>query len=172
MIKVDFAEIEQITDILVKMASDSDEVFNRLRHISMEMQEDLELAAYPQSGVALEAVSVAIDALNRGNDTLQSLRSAMLPVATTYQENEQKVKDALSRMTVQMDKVCVGYSAAIASDSITHVEHSDAVVSQSKLQQLVAESVEEMQVTNIAAVTKVVREEYEISGVEDLVERG
>lgn len=171
MIRVDIAEIEKLTDIFVKIASDSDEVLSRLRQISNEMHDDVELPAYPQSAIALEAISGAIDALNRGNDMLQSLKNIMMPIASTYQENEQKNKAALNRMAALMDSVSVGYNAAIVSDNIAHVEHSDAVVSQSKVQQLVADSVEEMQVTNIAAVTKAAREEYEISKIEDLVEK-
>ena len=172
MIKVDIAELEKLTDILIRLASDSDEVMSRLRRVSNEMHEDIELETYPQSAVALEAVSVALDALNRGNDTLQSLKSAILPVADMYRENEQKNKDALSRMVAIMDSVCVEYNAAIVSDHIAHIEHTDSIVSQSKVQQMVADSVEEMQVTNIAAVSKTIREEYEVSDVADLVENG
>lgn len=172
MIRVDIAEIEKLTDILVKIASDSDEVLSRLRQVSNEMLNDVELSSYPQSAIALEAISGALDALNRGNDTLQSLKNTMLPIASIYQENEQKNKDALNRMAALMGSMSVGYNAAIVSDNIAHVEHSDSLTSQSKVQQLVADSVEEMQVTNIAAVTKTVREEYEISSVEELVENG
>lgn len=170
MIRVDIAEIEKLTDILVKIASDSDEALSRLRQVSNEMHNDVELPAYPQTPVALEAVSSAIDALSRGNDTLQSLKGFMLPVASTYQETEQKHKDALNRMTATMDNVVVGYNAAIVSDNIAHIEHTDATVTQTKVQQLVADSVEDMQVTNIAAVSKSVREEYEIAKVDDLVD--
>lgn len=172
MIRVDIAEIEKLTDILVKVASDSDEVLSRLRQVSNEMHNDVELPSYPQSAIALEALSGAIDALNRGNDTLQSLKNTMLPIASTYQENEKRNKEALNRMTTLMDSVSVSYNTAIVSDSIAHVEHNDSIASQGKVQQLVADSVEEMQVTNIAAVTKTVREEYEISKIEDLVEKG
>lgn len=172
MISVDIAEIEKLTDILVRIASDSDEVLSRLRQVSNEMYNDVELPAYQQSTIALEAISGAIDALNRGNDTLQSLKNTMLPIAGTYQENEQKNKDALNRMVMRMDSVSAGYNTAIVSDSIAHVEHNDNIASQGRVQQLVADSVEEMQVTNIAAVTKTVREEYEISKIEELVEKG
>lgn len=170
MIRVDIAEIEILTDLLVKMASDTEEALSKLRQISNEMHNDVELPSYPQTPVTLETVSVAIDSLNRGNDTLQTLKNAMLPVATTYQENEQKSKNALARMTAIMDTAAVGFSAAVSPSGITPVEHTDNAISQGKVEQLVAESVMEMQVTNIAAVSKAVKEEYEVSTVADLVE--
>lgn len=170
MIKVDIAEIEKLTDILVKIASDSDEVLSRLRQVSDEMVNDVELPSYSQSTIALDAIFGALEALNRGNDILQSLKNTILPIASTYQENEQRNKDRLNRMTELMDSMSVGYNAAIVSDSIAHVEHCDSISSQDKIQQLVADCVEEMQVTNIAAVTKTVSDEYEISIVENLVE--
>ena len=171
MIGVDIAEIEKLTDTLVKMASDSDEVLSRLRQVCSEMYNDVELPAYPQSAIALDAISAALDALNKGNDMLLSLKSIMLPVASMYQENEQRNKEALNRLTARMDSVSVGYNAAIVSDNIVHVEQTDNIVLQGKVQQLVTDSFEEPQVTNIAAVTNVIRQEYEISKIEDLVEK-
>ena len=172
MIRADIAELEQLTDLLVRIASDADDVLSRLRQISSEMHEDIELAAYPQSLFALEAVSGAVDALNRGNDTMQSLKNVMLPAADAYRENEQRNIDALSRMTVRMDTVGTGYQAAIVSNGCAHVEHCSGAAAQEKVQQLVADSVEQMQVTNIAAVTRTVREEYRIAEIKELADEG
>ena len=134
------------------------------------MHNDLDLPTSPQSAVTLEAVSLAVDAFNRANDTIQSLKNTMLPMAGVYQENEQKNINALNRMLVMLDNVNTGFNAAIVSNGITPVEHSDEIISQSKVQQLVADSVEEIQVANVAAVSKVVDEEYEIKDVKDLVD--
>lgn len=170
MIKVDIAEIEKLTDVLVKIASDSDEVLSKLRQVFNEMHNDIELPSYPQSAIAQEMLSEAINSLNRGNDTLQYLKSTILPIASIYQETEKKNKNALNRMTALMDGVSVGYNEAVVFDSIAYVEHSDSITSQRKVQQLVADSVGEMQATNIAAISKTVSEEYEISAVKDLVD--
>ena len=170
MIKVNIAEIEKLTEILVKLASDSDEALSRLRLVSNEMNNDVELPLYPQASVTLEAILTAINSLTRANDTIQSLKNIVLPIAGIYQETEQKNKDALERMLTLMENANVDYNAAIVSDGIAHVEHADNVISQAQVQQLVADSVEEMQVTNIAAISKTLKEEYEISAVKDLVE--
>lgn len=170
MIRVDLAEIEYLTDVLVKMASDAEEALSKMRQISNEMHNDLELPAYPQTPVALESVSLAIESLNRGNDTLQSLRNAILPAVTMYRETEQKNKNALARMTARMDATAVGFSAAVSPSGITPMEHAANAISQSKVEQLVAESILEMQVANIAAVSKAVKEEYQVANIADLIE--
>lgn len=168
MITIDIAQIEVLIDLLVKSASDADEVLSRLRSVATEIQNDVELPLYAQADVVLESVALAIQALNRGTDTLLSLKGTMMPVADIYRENEKNNKDALSRMTAYIDSVKTGFSAAISTYTIPQAEHSDSVSSQSKVQQLVADSVSEMQATNIAAITKVVKEEYEAKTIKSL----
>ncbi len=169
MIKANIPEIEKLTDIMVKTASTSDEALNRLRLVSAEMHNDLELPLYSQTDILLEAVSAAIEALNRSNDTIQSLKNTLLPIADTYRETEQKNQNELSRMLSTMESISIDYNAAIISESIPNVENADTIVSQNKVQQLVTDSYEEMQVANIASVTKTVSEEYEVNSVEDFV---
>ncbi len=171
MIKADIAEIENLTAVLVKLASDADETSVRLRQLFGEMQEDIVLPLYPQADVALEALSVATEALNRGNDTLQTLKNAMLPIADAYRENEKKNKDALNRMAMRMANLEVGYNAAISSDGVAYTEQEEEEASRQRLRQLVADNLEEMQIANIAAVTKTVKEEYEITEVKPLLEQ-
>lgn len=171
MIKADIAEIEKLTDILVKLASDSDEALSRLRQVSKEMHNDTELLEYPQSSVALETVSNAIDALNRADDTVQSLKNTVLPIAGIYRENEQKNIDALNRMTELMDRANTGFNAIIVSDETALIEHTDGIISQNRARQLITDSVEEMKVANIATIYKTVSEEYEISAIKDLVDK-
>ena len=169
MIKVSISEIEKLTDILVRTASSSDEALSRLRFLSAEMHNDIELPLYTQTDILLEAVSMAIETLNRGNDTIQSLKNTVLPIANIYRETEQKNKNELSRMMTTMESLSVGYNAAIASESIPSIEHTDSIVLQNKVQQLVADSYEEMQVTNIASLTKTVSDEYEVKNIEYFV---
>lgn len=170
MIKADIAEIEKLAGVLSRAAANSEDVLIRLRQVSGEMHNDAGLSAYPQSVVALEALSMAIDALNRGNDTLQSLRNVIFPVASVYQENEQKNKDKLNRMAAAMEGAGIGFHAAIVSDNIAQVGHSNAINTQNRIQQLTVGGTEEIQVTNIAVVTKAVKEDFEINVVKDLFE--
>lgn len=168
MIRADIGELEGLTHTLVGLASDCDEVFNRLRLLSSQMSQDVELQTYPQAKAVLEAASAGVQALNRGNDTLQSLQGAMLPVAELYREMERKHRLALERMTVWADHLNTGYGAAIYSQQLARVEHTAERARQLQVQQLVAQNVEQLQAANLAAVTRVVRETYQVSRVEPL----
>ena len=168
MIRADIAEIEKLTDAVVRAASDADEVRNRLRNLSAEMHDDIELAAYPQAPAALEALSLSMDVLTRSTDTLQSLRSVLLPLADTYRQTEEQHRNALGRMNAVMGTISAGYNAALESPKVAQVEHEDPVTSQSQVEELVANSALQMQAVNIAAVTKEVREEYDVDSVEPM----
>lgn len=169
MIQVNIPELEGLAQQLTYAASDSFDALCRLRVISDEMHNDLELLTYPQAGVALEAICVASDALQRGDDTLQSLKNTVQAVIDSYEESERRFSDALARMSAQMDRAQVGCNAALVSDNVAYTAH-DEPPAQLGVRRLVADSVEEMQIANIAAVTKAVKEEYGVSRVEPLSE--
>lgn len=170
MIRVSIAEIEKLTDILKKSASESDEVLNRLRQLSNEMTDDVELAAYFGADGALTALSDAITALNCGNDTLQSLTNVMLPAADMYRDNERKNKEELNKIMGAMNLAGYGYSTAVTSDSMTYVEHSEAEAYQNRVIGLISDydqKLDGMRTTDIAAIAKAVKEEYEIKAVKN-----
>ncbi len=154
MIKVDIAEIERLADILAKASYSSDDALNRLRHIFSEMENDVELSQYPQATVIKEILLYSIDAFNRGDDMLLSLKDVMAPVAEKYRETEKNNKDALNRMTAIMNTSAETFSSAIASETVINADNIKPISSQSVVQQLVKDSVEEMQASNIAATTK------------------
>ena len=168
LIKVNVFELEKITNNLIKITSDTDELLNRLKSISSEMQNDVELSTYIQSKKLIDSVLVATDAINRGNDIAQTLKNVMLSVASDYKETEKMNIDALNRMIIVMDAVSSRYNASVTSYNIPHIEHTDLLASQNKVQQLVTDNAEEMQITNIAVITKVVQEEYEVKSVKDM----
>lgn len=173
MIKVSIAEIENLTDILKKAASASDEVLNKLRQLSNEMTDDFELAAYSGVDGVMTVLSEAITALSHGNDTLQSLKNVMLPVADLYKDNERKNKEYLNKIIGVMNVTGDRYSTAVSSDSILYVEHSEAGAYQNRMMGLISdydEKLDGMRTTDIAAIAKIVKEDYKIKAVRTLNE--
>lgn len=166
MIIADINELERITDMLVSVSSETDEVLNRLRKISAEIHSDFDLQTYPQYSVVTESVSLGIDALNRGNDTLQSLKNVLLHVATEYGENEKKHKNAIARMTARLSDVCVNLSSTILSKDAVSIERDSQTDRHAEVVSLVSDSAVEMQMVNIAAIAKITDEEYGIVEVE------
>lgn len=166
MIAVDLPELERLCDLLKTLASNTDETLNLMRKILSEMQEDMELQMYSQSAVACEAVSIGINAINRGNDMLQSLKGILYAALEEYKGQEQSHKDAIHLMSSRLDHMHTGLAMAVSAASFTApVERCTEVMQQNKVQELVAASSSEMQLTMIAAVTKTVNEEYGIEEV-------
>lgn len=168
MIKVNLAEIENLSSALIDSASKTDDSLQKLRFLSNEMVNDTELPMYTQSEAILLAVTSAVNALNRGNDTLLSLKNIILSIPDAYQELEKSHKDALNRMITTMSSLNLNYSSVITSPNTPLVEEDDAIQSQNNVQQLVADSCEDMQITNIAAISKVIEDEYNIQEIKEI----
>lgn len=156
MIVADVQEIERLTDLLFSAASETEDVLLRLRRTAAELQDDPALRQYPQYPAAAEAVSLGIDALHRGNETLQSLKNVLLFAAAEYAENEQKHKEALSAMTARLSAIGRNFHAA-ATRGETACMLRDA---QTDRVAQAAAPVLEPQVAVIAAITDRVAEEY------------
>ena len=168
MIKVDIASIEKIVDILIKTASDTEEVLYRIKKTSDEMYDDTTLSNFVQSIGALEAVSAATEQIERGNGTLYSLKNIMRSVVDMYQENEQSNISALKKMHTVMECTDLNLHAAMTSNKLVYVEHSDAVIMQNEVQELLTKNKEQLSTVNLAAVAEIVNEEYAITTVKEL----
>lgn len=165
MIQADIAELEILTLSLCRAANQAEDTLLRLRNLTAEMREDLQLAEFPQAADAIESATLAAAGIQRTTDTLQALRTVMQSVPDTYRQQENAHRNALSRMLSVMENVSTGYTAALDSPNLRPVEHEDPVTSLQNVQQLVAADAEEMQVANIASAAKIIKKEYGISAV-------
>lgn len=165
LIQVDIAELENLTLSVFRAADQAEDALLRLRNLTAQMREDLELMNYPQSVDAIDCADHAADTLGRATDSLKALRTALQSVPDTYRQQEHSHRNALNRMLGIMDSVSVGYHAAITATNLRPVEHEDPAAPHNNVQQLVAGDAEEMQVANIAAAAKLVKKEYGISHI-------
>lgn len=170
MIIADIGELEKLSSMLISISSETDDVLQRLRKMSSEIQSDLDLQTYPQYPLVTEAVSLGVDALNRGNDTLQSLKNVLLYVATEYESNEKKHKNALARMTTILSGINVNLTAATTPADTASVERDEQTDTHEQVVSLVSDSALEMQMANIAAITKKADGEYGIEKVEAMAD--
>lgn len=168
MISVNIGELETLSTYAMVSSQKSEDILFRLQSLQSEMQADLEFMEYPQALIVMESLSVAQGAMFRANETLRNLKNVLLNIPEQYRENEKKCKDALSRMTEYMNTVSTDYGAVVLSDDMTYVEHPADGVSQEKVCELVSENLNDMQVINISAVAKVVKEEYPVSEIRRL----
>lgn len=169
MTTINISEIELLVDTLSKTASHSDEWLNRLRGLYTEMKNDVELATYPQCDIILQHMHTAITNLEQSNDTLQSLGNALINAPDLYRENEKKIKEVLNCSVTYLDCISAEYNVAISSNTIPIIDCLPNENSNDSVQNLVANSLTEMQMTNISAISKTVKEEYEVKSVQPLM---
>ncbi len=168
MISVNIGELETLSTHAMVSSQKSEDILFRLKNLRNEMQTDLEFMEYPQALIVMESLGIASDAMFRADEILRNLRNVLLNVPEQYRENEKKFKDALSRMTEYMNTVSTDYGSVLLSEDMSYVEHPEEGVSQTKVCELVSENLQDMQVINISAVAKVVKEEYPVSEVRPL----
>ncbi len=168
MISVNIGELETLSTYAMVSSQKSEDILFRLKNLRSEMQTDLEFMEYPQALIVMESLGIAADAMFRADETLRNLRNVLLNVPEQYRENEKKCKDALSRMTEYMNTVSTDYGSVLLSEDMSYVEHPGEDVSQTKVCELVSENLQDMQVINISAVARVVKEEYPVSEVRPL----
>lgn len=105
MISVDMTAIEELKETAKKAASDSDESLALLLRTFGEMQNDVELATHPEVLLINESLSLAIEALQRGNDRLQSLKNIILSVQDEFGDVENENVNMVKRMEEYLGKL-------------------------------------------------------------------
>ena len=168
MIYADLPEMERIIASLLSIAAEADEVLSELQRVSAEIQNNIELETYPQHAAICEAVLQSVNSLNRGNDTLQTLKGILAYVVEGYEENEKKNIDALIRMTLFLSNIQTGLSESISPGQVVAFEQTSQMQDLERVWHLVSESAAETLVTNVAAVGKVINEEYDVKQVVDM----
>ena len=165
MIYINTDGLENISDLLVALASQTENEFYRAKAALMELQENTQFQSYPQYVSACETMSHATDELFRLKDTLNTLMNILLSASGDYIQEEKKKVELLRKVTDCLASVSYNLSVAVETSGKAEVEKSDEMLSMDEIQKLVADSNLQMQMTNIAAVSKKVQEEYEVNKI-------
>lgn len=172
MIFADVAEIEKISHILSALADRADEALSVLRRTLAEMQNDVEFGMYPQHTTVCNSVSSSIDSLARGNDILQTLKGVLANAVREYEDAEESNVNALNRMADLLSHIQTGMFLSTLPGQIPTVANENQPNSLDRVRGLVSASAAEMQLTNIAVISKVIKEEYGIDQVTDMPGKG
>ncbi len=158
MIEAAFSDLELLSDKIVGISSDMDELYIQMKYLYEEMSTNPELPSYPQCNAVLENFATGMDRIFRMNEMLLTLKGVMLSADDEYKAQEQKFCELISGCTAALSALQFELSAAFTD--MLPVEQNPEVVTQNQVQQLVAQSSSDMQITNIAAVAKMIQEEY------------
>ncbi len=165
MIVADISELEHIADILSVTSSEIDDTLNKAKITFAEMSADLEFAQYIHAQPCIEKVGVAVSALFNVNERISELKSVVFSALSGYSDNERACKNAVSRMTAYLSLLNDTATAALSLDcpSVTGLEQS---INQDEIQKMICGSAEELQMANIAAVSKIIEKEYPVKQIQ------
>lgn len=158
MIEVDFAELELMAYNIANISSGMDELYIHMKSLREEMALNPEFKAYPQCEIVIDSFTSALETVFRMNEMLMSLRNIMLNASDEYKIQEKRFSEMLEGCIIALSSLQMDVSAAALN--VIPIEPDEEITAQNSIEQLVAESSSEMQLTNIAAVTQAVREEY------------
>ena len=170
MITVDILALEELSDHMVNMASDVDELLSQMQMTCTEIRDNPEMAAYPQYTPVLEALMGCTNTIAQINESVQSLKIILLGSVDEYKENEEGFAKQLDQMLSSLNALHLDFSAAAAAAAMLPIEMDEEIIGQNKLQQLVADSSSDMQLTNLAAVTQVIEEEYGVTNTKSVTQ--
>ena len=170
MITVDLSALEELSAMTNTSASDADDVRSRLRDVIAEMEENVELTQLPQSASALEALDNCVNTMGDLSESMQALRQLMLGAAEEYAENERRFTEELDAMFETLNGIGTALSAAEVADLVV-VEKNYDDLCKTQVEKLVAESSSAMEMVNVAAVSKVIDEQYGVTDVKSDVKQ-
>lgn len=167
MIIADLSELEYIADILRVGSNGLDDTLNKAKSAFEEMSVDTEFAGYPQAQQCLQKMGEAIQTLSVVNERLCELKNIMLFVPSEYSDREREYKNELSRMTSYLGLLNTTATAVLSPD-YPFVTGEKTVTDQAELQKMVEGSAEELRITNIAAVSKIIEKDYPVKKVREI----
>ena len=164
MITVDLDGLAQMTDTLTSAASASEDILGGMHLLDAEMQANPELLAYPQSTPAIEALAEAMQEMAQLSDSLITLKNILSDAEEEYKKQEEILRDAVGGFLSTLAALQTELGAAQAAQMLV-IEQDTETFAQKCVQDLVADSSTEMELTSIAAVSQVIEEDYGVTGV-------
>lgn len=170
MISVDFSKIELLCNRVSRAVSLSDDTYAMLHLLNEEMTNDLEIQTYPQYVRVSESISVSCAKFKRINERLQLLSSVLNSLIETFNENETDIQNEISRISTLLSNTQENISLFLEQSDAILVEQNEQTISYSKLQQLISNSVFDMELINISAITANVQKQYNVREISYIVD--
>ncbi len=167
MIISDISELEHIADILSVGSNGLDDTLNKAKSAFEEMSVDTEFAGYPQARQCLQMMGEAIQTLSVVNERIRDLKNIMLFVPSDYSDRERECKNELSRMASYLG-ILNTTATAVLSPNYPFVTGEKTATDQDELQKMVEGSAEELRITNIAAVSKIIEKDYPVKKIREV----
>lgn len=168
MIIINTDELENLCLLVHSYASKSEELKMHINRLYNEMLNDDFLSVYLRNDELLAGVATAYKKLERCYDILMKLNAILNQKCEEYKTTEQSFQKKIEALKERADLLRI-QTETVMTGTIDIKESSDETVSLiDSIVKLVSDSETDMELINIAAVSKTVRDEYVIDDVKSV----
>ncbi len=164
MITVNLPELEELCITLSSAASDAEDIVGKMGMLEEEMDTEPAFTAFPQSMDTAELLAETKLHASMLSESLRSLSNIVSEALDGYQARENAFREKLEGALASLNAVQADISA-VQTVPMTVTEPEENAAAMGQVEKLVSESSAALQLTNIAAFSKVVEEDYGVSEV-------
>lgn len=167
MIKAQPEGLEQISADLKKSAEMLEDITGKIMRLAGEMFDDFQIEEI-SGNLEIKSIVVSVNTdTARTADRLYSFSKAVSDALISYSEIERKNCEKIERLNCAIDSLGTELNSIYAVKDVPIPEASPDEEIQRNTELLVTGSVQDLQMTNIAAVSKAIKEKYFISAVKE-----
>ena len=167
MIRINIDELDRLTEVFIRLKSDTDDTLGKTIMLRNEMLDDTVFMTHPKSGDIVAILDWAINSLTGLNDDISSVEFLFHKAKEDFLENEKELIKEISAINNKLDSIRSQLDATISSNQVVVIDRSEEARPVNDVEQLVAESATELELVNISALSQLARREAEAGQIED-----
>ena len=167
MIRINTDELDRLTEVFIRLKSDTDNAMGKATMVRNEMMDDTEFMAIPKCDDVIAILDCAINNLTGINEDLGMVETLLVKAKEEFSDNERELINAIGLINNKLDSIVTQLDSTINSNQVVVVDRSEELRPVNDVERLVAGSVNELEITNIAALSQLAASEIESTEIRD-----
>lgn len=167
MIRINIDELDRLTEVFIRLKSDTDNTLGKTTMLRNEMLDDSVFMTHPKSGDVVAIMDWAINSLIGLNEDISSVEHLFHKAKEDFLENEKELIKEITAINNKLDSIRSQLDATISSNQVVVIDKSEEDRPINDVEQLVAGSATELELVNISALSQLARQEAEAGQIED-----
>lgn len=161
----DTETLELIRDRLRTMISRMDDTAGALRQMYNQMLTEFSFDQFPQWSQAVGCCGDAIEDTEMLTRRVEQFIAIVESAVDTYQENEKEHIHAISQLSARILSLQSGFAAVMSEGYPLGLVEGETSSAATQLEKQTSEAVQDLELSNLMAVTKVLENEYNYNKV-------
>jgi len=154
MIRINIEGLDNLTDLFVRLNSDTDNILGKTTMLRNEMLEDPDLMALSNSADIISIMDAAVSNLTQLHEDIQYLDNLFIKAKDDFSDNEKELIKSIDEISNRLNSIKIQLDSALISEQAVVIDRSELDSPVNDVERLVAGSVAELELTNIAALSQ------------------